>query len=520
MKSNGVTFHAVPSLPAFFAALGVLAGCQMLDQWAPKMADPPHFGVPGGTYSADQSVSITCATTGAKIHYTTDGTMPTSSAPVYEVPVSIAGDGTSIVLKARAMVAGQYESDPVSATYIIRYPAAGTPQFGVPSGRYSVDQAVSITCPTEDATIHYTTDGSIPTTGSPVYDTPVPIAGHGTSVEIRAIAVRTGMAVSATASAAYAISSLFVAGACWDASGSYSAVYWKNGVLVDLPGDLAAAFGIDVSDGVAYLCGMSFYKPCFWRDGVRTFLAIDALSQGGVAYSIGVSGNDVYVAGCTVGSTSLYMPVLWKNGVRSDLPVMDSTRGGMATGISMYGGVPCVSGMTFDSNGVLFPCYWMNSSRTELSVVESTRGGYAFSIAVSGNDVYVSGFVKDSSGVGSPCYWTNGTRTDLSGGTATSGPFLCGIAVAEGSVYVAGATNDTTPAACYWRNGGKTVLPSAAGGHAYGVAVSGSSLFFCGGTGTIGGMGVPCSWENGVRTDLPLPSTADYCGIATSILFD
>jgi hypothetical protein len=54
----------------------------------PRVAAPVFSPAPS-TYTSTQSVAITCATDGAVIHYTTDGSTPTAASPVYSSPVSI-----------------------------------------------------------------------------------------------------------------------------------------------------------------------------------------------------------------------------------------------------------------------------------------------------------------------------------------------------------------------------------------------------------------------------------------------
>jgi hypothetical protein len=60
-------------------------------------ADKPDFSIGAGFYSSAQSVTITTTEPNADIHYTTDGTIPTSGSPIYVSPVSIA---TTKTLKA------------------------------------------------------------------------------------------------------------------------------------------------------------------------------------------------------------------------------------------------------------------------------------------------------------------------------------------------------------------------------------------------------------------------------------
>ena len=79
--------------------------------------ETPVFSVDGGTYAEAQSVEISCATSGAKIYYTTDGLTPTESSTEYTgTPVSVSA---SKLLRAIAIKAGSAYSDVASAEYTI-----------------------------------------------------------------------------------------------------------------------------------------------------------------------------------------------------------------------------------------------------------------------------------------------------------------------------------------------------------------------------------------------------------------
>lgn len=76
----------------------------------------PTFTVPGGAYGSTQSVELNCATDGATIHYTTDGTTPTGSSPTYSSAISVSSTTT---IKAIATKANYTNSEIASATYTI-----------------------------------------------------------------------------------------------------------------------------------------------------------------------------------------------------------------------------------------------------------------------------------------------------------------------------------------------------------------------------------------------------------------
>jgi len=60
----------------------------------------PVMNPVGNTYHSNQSVAITCATGGATIRYTTDGSTPNGSSTVYSVPIPVSGIGANVTIKA------------------------------------------------------------------------------------------------------------------------------------------------------------------------------------------------------------------------------------------------------------------------------------------------------------------------------------------------------------------------------------------------------------------------------------
>ena len=76
----------------------------------------PTFNPEAGTYSEAVSVTISCATEGATIYYTLDGTNPMEDGTVYTSAINIAETTT---VKAFAMKEGYLNSGVASATYTI-----------------------------------------------------------------------------------------------------------------------------------------------------------------------------------------------------------------------------------------------------------------------------------------------------------------------------------------------------------------------------------------------------------------
>ena len=78
----------------------------------------PTFSVAAGTYTSAQNVSISCATAGATIYYTTDGSTPNSSSTQYTGAITI---NSTTTLKAIAYN-GSCTSNVTTATYTMDLP--------------------------------------------------------------------------------------------------------------------------------------------------------------------------------------------------------------------------------------------------------------------------------------------------------------------------------------------------------------------------------------------------------------
>ena len=92
----------------FYLDLFVLGGS------ATQTVATPVFSVASGTYFEEFDVEISCATEGATIYYTTDGSDPTAESTVYEEAIHVDQDMT---LKAIAMLDGYENSNIATANY-------------------------------------------------------------------------------------------------------------------------------------------------------------------------------------------------------------------------------------------------------------------------------------------------------------------------------------------------------------------------------------------------------------------
>lgn len=128
--------------------------------------DEPVFSPESGTvFEGSLSVSISCPTEGATIHYTTDGSEPTAESPIYK-RFKVSGKTT---VKAVAEKDGML-SGVVTAEYALG--RCADPVISLADGTVfeHSDQEVSISWTDTDGVLRYTLDGSDPTAESPVYE--------------------------------------------------------------------------------------------------------------------------------------------------------------------------------------------------------------------------------------------------------------------------------------------------------------------------------------------------------------
>ncbi len=82
----------------------------------PTQVEVPVATPAGGSFAAAVDVTLSCATAGAEIRYTLDGSAPTAASTLYAGPIKI--DATK-TLKAIAVKAGMTDSDVLTQTYTI-----------------------------------------------------------------------------------------------------------------------------------------------------------------------------------------------------------------------------------------------------------------------------------------------------------------------------------------------------------------------------------------------------------------
>lgn len=154
----------------------------------------------------------------ATIHYTTDGSVPTESSPVYSDQTL----STTDTLKVKALAVSDGYNDSAILTYEIFVPYADKPSAAITGtnegGLVASGSRITLTS-SKDATVYYTTDGSEPTESSSVYSSPITVTSD---VTIKAMAVGSGFRQSATASFSYKIGHVYTIEATSGSGGSVS----------------------------------------------------------------------------------------------------------------------------------------------------------------------------------------------------------------------------------------------------------------------------------------------------------
>lgn len=170
----------------------------------------PHVSAPiilpgDGTFTTPLTVEIQCATEGATVVYNFGSSPPTPDLGYrYSTPIPVA---CTTQVNAMAYKSDMADSPVTTATFTISVPSDQVAAPRILPGSCLVYGAETVTlhCATAGADVHYTTDGSTPSSvnGTRFSGSGIPVNADGTT--IRAIATKAGMTDSFVSSATYAV---------------------------------------------------------------------------------------------------------------------------------------------------------------------------------------------------------------------------------------------------------------------------------------------------------------------------
>jgi alpha-tubulin suppressor-like RCC1 family protein len=170
-------------------------------------AGTPTFSPGTGAYTGAQTVTVSTATPGATLHYTTNGADPTTTDPTVVSGGTVAV-GQSLTLKAIAVKAGWTTSQTGFASYWITQGSVATPTLTPAPGSFAGTVTLTLATTTSGAVIRYTTDGTTPTLSSPAYASALTLNDTTT---IRAVGFKSDHLPSAEATGTYTLTTSAVA---------------------------------------------------------------------------------------------------------------------------------------------------------------------------------------------------------------------------------------------------------------------------------------------------------------------
>jgi len=368
----------------------------------------PTFSPVAGSYGPAQTVTISSATSGATIYYTTNGTTPTTSSTQYTAPITVS---TSETVEALAVKTGYTNSAIGSAAYVINGTVA-TPTFSPVAGTYSSSQTVTISSATSGTTIYYTTNGTTPTTSSTQYTAPITVS---TSETVKALAVKAGYTNSAIGSAAYVISSTVATPTFSPVAGSYGPAQ-----TVTISSTTSGATIYYTTNGTTPTTSSTQYTAPITVSVSETVKAL-AVKSG---YTNSAIGSAAYVINGTV-ATPTFSPVAGSYGPAQTVTISSTT-----SGTTIY----------YTTNGTT-------------PTTSSTQ--YTAPITVSVSETVKALAVKTgytNSAIGSAAYVINGTVA-----TPTFSP-VAGTYIAAQTVTISSTTSGTT---IYYTTNGTTPTTSS-----------------------------------------------------------
>jgi len=349
--SGPITVSATATVKAVAQALGdTLSG--VAGATYTLATATPAISPGAGKYVAPTMVTITDATPGSVIYYTTNGSTPTAASTVYSGPITVSATGK---VKAVAQAPGDTLSGVVSASFTL---ATAVPVISPGAGIYATPTAVTIADATPGSVIYYTTNGSTPTAASTVYSGPITVNASET---VKAVALAPGDVLSTVASAAFVIqaptvsypSGFITQGLKLNGSAALSGAVLQ--LTPNMAYKAASAYFTSPVNVQAFINDFTFQLPLPVSNGITFVLQNQGLTAlgadgGNLGYGSATAGAGIQQsmaikfdvhnnAGEGIDSTGLYI-----DGAAPTIPATDLT----PTGLNLNSGNVFHAHMTYD----------------------------------------------------------------------------------------------------------------------------------------------------------------------------
>jgi N-acetylneuraminic acid mutarotase len=332
---------------------------------------------------------------------------------------------------------------------------AATPTFSEPGGTYSAPQSVSISDTTPNATIFYTTNGTMPTTSSSEYSSAISVSSTET---IEAIAVASGFSNSAVASATYTIPTPTAATPIISpAEGTYS-----SALSVTITDSTPGATVYYTTDGTTPTASSTPYTAAITVPATETIEAI-AIAPG---FTNSIVSTATYTLNLTA-ATPVISPAAGTFSSIQSVRITDATPGAtiyyttngtMPTASStVYTGAISVSATEtieaiaiasgFSNSAVATAAYTINLAASATPVISPAAGTYSSAQSVT---------ITDSTTGATIYYTTNGTTPTASSTVYTGAISVSSTETIEAIAEATGFSNSAVASAAYTIN-----LPAA-----------------------------------------------------------
>jgi len=411
------------------------------------IAATPVFSPVAGTYTSVETVTISDATSGATIYYTTNGTTPTTGSSVYSSPLPVS---TSQTIEAVAIASGYSLSAVSSAAYTINLPAAATPTFSPAAGAYGPAQTVTISDATSGATIYYTTNGTTPTVSSSVYSSAITVSATET---LEAIAIASGYSQSAVGSAAYTINGAVAMPTFSPAAGAYGPAQ-----TVTISDTTSGATIYYTTNGTTPTTASSTYSSAITVSATETLEAIAAKT----GYSNSAVGSAAYTINGAV-ATPTFSPAAGAYGPAQTVTISDTTSGATIY-YTTNGTTPTTASSTYSSAITVSATETLEAIAAKTGYSNSAVGSAAYTIngavatptfspAAGTYSSTQTVTISDSTSGATIYYTTNGTTPTTASSTYSSAITVSATETLEAIAAKTGYTNSAVASAAYTING-------------------------------------------------------------------